>query len=216
MSTANFWQFFNQEAYPKLARRKATFRYIFEYLDQRNRPVFLIETGCVRRENTWEGEGQSSVLFDRFCRELPGSEAYSVDINPEATNLCKSLVSSALKVHTGDSVRFLKELAVNRPANFQYLDLLYLDSYDVEFNDPHLSALHHMKELMAAANLISAETLVVVDDAPLQGFFVQSAEGLDLIMEPEISGKGKYVADYAKTIGLTPVFTGYQVGWIGF
>lgn len=216
MNTPNFWKFFDEQAYPRLARRKESFRYIFEYLDSKNRPVFLAETGCVRREDTWEGEGQSSLLFDRFCREWSGSQAYSVDINPDATNLCKTLVSSTLQVHTSDSVLFLRNLAANRPANFEYLDLLYLDSYDVEFNDPHISALHHMKELMAAANLISAETLVVVDDAPLQGFFVQSAGGLDLIMEPEISGKGKYVADYAKTLGLTPVFTGYQVGWIGF
>ncbi len=216
MNTPNFWKFFNEKAYPRLAQRKETFKYIFEHLDKKNRPIFLVETGCVRRENTWEGEGQSSILFDRFCSEWPGSVAYSVDINPEATKLCKTLVSSALEVHTGDSVSFLRNLAANRSPDFQYLDLLYLDSYDVDFNNPHISALHHMKELMAAATLINAETLVVIDDAPSQGLFIQSDNGPALIMSPEVSGKGKYVADYARTVGLEPVFSSYQVGWMGF
>ena len=216
MNTPNFWQFFEAEAYPQLGLRQHSLRYVFEHLDRKNRPVFIVETGCVREANNWAGDGQSTVLFDRFASEWPGSAMYSVDINPSATALCKTLVSSMPQIHTGDSVLFLRHLAKNPPETFPHLDVLYLDSFDVDLGNPHLSALHHMKELVAAASLIGPGTLVVVDDAPSEAKFILLENKLSFVTQPEISGKGKYVADYAKTIGLKPVFSGYQAGWIGF
>ena len=216
MNTPTFWKFFEVDAYPKLALRQNSLRYVFEHLDRKNRPVFVVETGCVRQANNWAGDGQSTVLFDRFVSQWPGSVMYSVDIDPSATALCKTLVSSASQVQTGDSVSFLRHLARNPMERFPHLDVLYLDSYNVDFRNPHLSALHHMKELVSASSLIGPDTLLVVDDAPSEGSFILSENNLTFVTEPEISGKGKYVADYAKTIGLKPVFSGYQAGWIGF
>jgi hypothetical protein len=215
MNTPNFWKFFDAEAHPKLGHRQDSLRFVFEYLDQKNRPVFIVETGCVRQPGNWAGDGQSTVLFDRFASAWPGSAMYSVDIDPIATALCKTLVSSMPQIHTCDSVSFLRHLAKNPPERFRHVDVLYLDSYDVDYANPHMSAMHHMKELVAASTLIGPDTLVVVDDAPSEAKFVQSGEKVILVTKPEISGKGKYVADYAKTIGLEPVFTGYQAGWIG-
>jgi len=219
MNTPIFWEFFEIEAYPKLAARQNSMRCIFEYLDQKNRPVFVVETGCVRKENNWAGDGQSTILFDRFISQWPGSEMYSVDIDPNATDLCKSLVSSATKIYTGDSVIFLRNLARNPPKNFSNIDVLYLDSYDLDLSNPHPSALHHMKEFLAVSPLIGPETLVVVDDAPPGGMFrvfILSGDSISCIQQPPISGKGKYIADYAMAIGLQPVISGYQAGWIGF
>ena len=51
-------------------------------------------------------------------------------------------------------------------APFQHIDLLNLDSYDVDFKNPNDSAMHHLKELLAAAPLISKDTLILVDDSP--------------------------------------------------
>ena len=216
MNTPNFWKYFEADAHPNLAFRQDTLRYIFEYLDGKNRAVFIVETGCVRNANNWAGDGQSTVLFDRFASEWPGSVMHSVDIDPSATALCKTLVSAMPQIHTGDSVLFLRNLAKNPPKGFPYLDVLYLDSVDVDFRNPHLSALHHMKELLAASSLIGPETLVVVDDAPLEANFIMFESKLSFVTHQEISGKGKYVADYAKSIGLKTVFSGYQAGWIGF
>ncbi len=215
MNTPNFWKFFEAEAHPKLGLRQTSLRYVFEHLDGKDRPVFVVETGCVREADNWAGDGQSTVLFDRFASEWPGSAMHTVDINPDATALCKTLVSSMTQIHTGDSVSFLRHLAKNPPEHFLHLDVLYLDSYDVDFSDPHLSALHHMKELVAASSLIGPDTLVVVDDAPSEGKFVLAGDKVNFVTQPEISGKGKYVASYAKTVGLEPVFSGYQAGWIG-
>ena len=216
MNTPAFWSYFEAEAFPRLAQRQATLRYVFEHLDRRNGPVFIVETGCVRQAGNWAGDGQSTILFDRFVTHRPGSVMHSVDIDPRATALCRTLVSERTQLHTGDSVPFLRQLARRPPEGFVQLDLLYLDSYDVDFAAPHPSALHHMKELVAASPLLGPGTLVVVDDAPREAVFIQNGNELGLLTEPSVSGKGKYVADYARSIGLTPVFSAYQAGWIGF
>jgi hypothetical protein len=70
-----------------------------------------------------------------------------------------------VRIHAGDSLAYLKSLADHPPAGLEFLDLLYLDSFDVDFDDPLPSAIHHLKELLAIAPLVSFETLVV-DDSP--------------------------------------------------
>jgi hypothetical protein len=216
MNNPEFWSFFNTEAYPKLENRQQSMKYLFEYLDRLGRPVFVVETGCVRKMGTWSEEGQSTILFDRFVSQLPGSVMHSVDLAPQATALCRTLVSSSVQLHTGDSVAFLRTLARNPPPGFKYIDVLYLDSLDVDFANPHPSALHHMKELLAISTVIGPQTLVVVDDSPMEASYFLSPQTVNFVSKPVVSGKAKYVADYAETIGLAPVFTGYQVGWIGF
>ena len=215
MNTPAFWKVFEADAYPQLAHRQQTLRYVFEHLDGKNRAVFIVETGCVRQRGNWAGDGQSTILFDLFVSQWPGSVMHSVDIDPQATALCRTLVSGSTQVHTGDSVPFLRQLARRPPEGFAHADVLYLDSYDVDFDTPHLSALHHMKELVAVSPLIGPGTLVVVDDAPREAVFIQNGNELGLLTEPRVSGKGKYVADYARSIGLAPVFSAYQAGWIG-
>jgi hypothetical protein len=216
MNNPEFWKFFETDAYPILAHRQQSLKYVFEYLDRLARPVFIVETGSVRNVGTWAEEGQSTILFDRFVSQLPGSVMHSVDLDPHATALCRSLVSGAVQLHTGDSVAFLRALARNPPPGFRYIDVLYLDAFDVDFANPHPSALHHMKELVAVSTLIGPQTLVVVDDSPLEANYFLSPKGLTFVSKPVVSGKAKYVAEYAETIGLEPVFTGYQAGWIGF
>ena len=141
---------------------------------------------------------------------------HSVYLDPAATALCRKLVSSSVQLHTGDSVAFLRALARNPPPGFKYIDVLYLDAFDVDFASPHPSALHHMKELVAISTLIGPQTLVVVDDSPLEASYFISSKTVTFVTKPVVSGKAKYVAEYAEAIGLAPVFTGYQAGWIGF
>ncbi|MBF0544778.1 MAG: hypothetical protein HQM08_10110 [Candidatus Riflebacteria bacterium] len=216
MAAAEFWKYFNEEISPKLGFRQNTFRKIFEYLDTLQRPVFILETGCVRNANTYKEEGQSTLLFDKYASSIPGSIVYSVDIDPKATTLCKSLVSPAVKVHTGDSIAFLREVANNPPLPFTTVDLLYLDSYDVDFENPHPSALHHIKELLAISSFISPETLVALDDSPSNAALLFNDPGsVTFLSKPIISGKGKYIAEYAQAVNARLYFFGYQCGWFG-
>jgi hypothetical protein len=50
----------------------------------------------------------------------------------------------------------------------------------------------------------------------MEANYLLSSMTIAFVSKPIVSGKGKYVAAYAETIGLAPVFTGYQAGWIGF
>ncbi len=216
MKSAEFWDYFNGSVKPHLGRRSESFTKIFDYLDRFDRPVGIIETGCVREKGNWDGDGGSTLLFDKYASCHDGSVVHSVDIDKKATDLCRSLVSDKVTVHTGDSVAYLKTLADNPPAGLKSVDLLYLDSFDVDYENVFPSAFHHVKELIAISPLIHAGTLVVVDDSPplLSGYFIDNA--FHVIQKAKVDGKGKFVAAYAEHIGAVPYFTSYQCGWTKF
>ena len=93
MLSPDFWSSFNDTPSPKLADRSQSFRKIFTYLDGSDRPIGVIETGCVRQQDNWAG--------DRFAEFHPGWTVYSVDCNPQATALCRSLVSDRVSAAAG-------------------------------------------------------------------------------------------------------------------
>lgn len=109
MNHAEFWNYFDTFANPQLAHRANSFKYAFQHLSQLNRPVCIVETGCVRNAGTFAGEGQSTVLFDNFCQSVAGTVVHSVDISAQSTDMCKSLVSNRVNVHTMDSMLFFKK-----------------------------------------------------------------------------------------------------------
>ncbi len=217
MRSEEFWERYNKEFRPHLAARAETFAKMFEHLDQFDRPVGIVETGCMREKGNWAGDGGSTFLFDLYAESHPGSIVYAVDIDSIATSSCRTHVSSRVKLHTGDSVMFLKSLADKPPVDLPHLDLLYLDSYDIDFNNPHPSAFHHIKELLVVSPLLRPDTLVVVDDSPLcaSGFFL-AQNAFQPTAPVIIGGKGKYVAEYAEHIGAERHFLGYQCGWTKF
>jgi hypothetical protein len=215
MHSPDFWTWFDSLAEPRLAHRTEGFRKIFAYLDRFDRPVGIIETGCLRQQDNWAGDGQSTILFDRYAESHPGSAVFSVDRDPEAVALCRSLVGERVHIHVGDSLAYLKSLADHPPAGLEFLDLLYLDSFDVDFDDPVPSAIHHLKELLAVAPLVWSETLVVVDDSPWSYLGVPHAgNGVQAIRPPRISGKGQLIAEYADATGAERLFAEYQCGWV--
>jgi hypothetical protein len=209
MDSVEFWTFFDQIARPKLGMRADTFAAMFSYLDRFNRPVGIVETGCARKKDNWQGDGQSTLLFDKYTEHHPGSFVHTVDIDKDATATCGAMVSSRVSVHTGDSVAFLKSLDVSP------IDLLYLDSFDLDMKYPLPSAIHHLKELVAIAPMISPETLVVVDDSPSALIGVPDGKGQFKRLRQRIAGKGQLIAEYAEAIGVKPYFVGYQCGWLG-
>jgi hypothetical protein len=211
----NFWKYFNEYAAPLLAHRADSFRFAFQHLTNLNRPVCIVETGCVRNEGTFSGEGQSTLLFDKFSEFVKGTIVNTVDISSQSTDMCKKIVSNRIKVHTMDSVTFLRNDCANHIAPFHHIDLLYLDSYDVDLNNPHDSALHHLKELLAASQLINKTTLILIDDSPsVASFFVNDGQ-IQFASNPKVGGKGMYVGSYMSSIGNQPIIQSYQTGWLG-
>lgn len=214
MINNKFWEYFNDIA-PQLQHRARSFRMVFEYLENLNRPVCIVETGCVRdiREDAITIEGQSTILFDKFSQSVLDTVVHSVDINASNVEICKSLVSDRVQIHTSDSIPFLRNKCADLIKPFTGIDLLYLDSYDVDMENPHDAALHCLKEFLAASHLVTPKTLILIDDSPATSIIVEGT--LKKITPFTTSGKGKYVASYMESIGCKPIFKGYQIAWIG-
>jgi predicted O-methyltransferase YrrM len=212
-----FGNFFDQEAAPQLGLREKTFRHIFEYLDQISHPLTIVETGCARRPGNWQ-DGQSTLLFDKYiCSRDLESVVYSVDINPDNLAEAKKLVGPRIRFTQDDSVKFLRHLTGRLLAEGKTIDMLYLDSFDLDWVYWYPSATHHLKELCAAMRVIRSDTLVAVDDCALNGLFVQdSPSSVHFVIQPIIGGKGRLIAEYATACGAKLEFSGYQAGWSGF
>jgi len=62
---------FYEDVRHMLDKRATGFDFIFNYLKDIKDP-FIIETGCARIENNYAGDGQSSLLFDKYTNEYGG------------------------------------------------------------------------------------------------------------------------------------------------
>ena len=175
-----------------IRRREEGFDRLFVRLEAKA-PCTIIETGCVRQDG-WI-DGRATVLFDRFV-QICGGRVISVDNDGAKCRYARTQVSGQTTIFDDDSVSFLFRYAREHPAS---VDLLYLDSYDVDWNDPHPSAMHHFKELCAAMPALKPGSLVVVDDH-------MDADGR--------IGKSKYIVPFMYNIAARKFIEGYQIGWI--
>jgi hypothetical protein len=213
-----FWSFFDKLVAPRLGLRQITLRKTFEYLDSLSGPILIVETRCARMADNWEGDGQSTLLFDKYIT-LRDEESicYTVDISSDSVDACRKLVSSRVHVTQDDSVHHLVALSNELQKINVPISLLYLDSFDLDMANWQPSAIHHIKELCAIMKSINHQTLVVVDDCPLNANFTPAPNGqFNLLGDPSIGGKGRIVAEFAKAVGAKLEFAEYQAGWTGF
>ncbi len=211
----NFLESFDTNWGPRLGPRRHTFRLAFEFLlRKKSRGHFILETGCARERDNWEGDGQSTVLFDRFVTEHAG-RVWSVDLDAAACAYARAVVGPQTTVYQEDSVRFLSRVAEELLREGRSVDLLYLDSFDWDPANPGPSAVHHLKELCAIAPALGDGTLVVVDDSfhQLRGFRDERNDFI-LLEDQGIAGKARFVAEYFEQVGIRPLFDGYQCGWV--
>lgn len=191
--TLRFSEQFRRFFHPRLAKRAAGFATIFDALAQHQRPL-IVETGCLRIPGNWEGDGQSSFMFDALVRARNGL-FFSIDALPESIETARRALSSAANLICNDSVAALHALSrvVNGAAS-----LLYLDSFDLDLADPMPSAIHHILELTAARPLIGPGTIVCVDDYEVLG---------------EQGGKGLILDQFFSAIRAEVLHSGYQKVW---
>ena len=211
----NFFDHFEAVWAPRLGPRSHTFRAMFDFLAKKKPQGHLIlETGCAREADNFEGDGQSTCMFDRFVDEYSG-ECHTVDISEAACKFSRSVVGARTRVHNEDSVPFLRRMAGELLKERRSIDLLYLDSFDWDPENPVPSALHHLKELCAISPALGGGTLVVVDDSfhSLRGF-LNAEKNYVLLEDQGISGKARYVAQYFQQISIPLAFDGYQCGWL--
>ena len=190
----SFDECFKTFLYPRLGKRAESFAVLFEHLKEIKNPL-IIETGCLRVPNNWEGDGQSTFQYDWFARDYSG-HVITIDINQDSIESARRACSGATSTILNDSVETLNMLSetLSRSAS-----LLYLDSFDLDVSNPMPSAIHHALELMAARNLIGPETLICVDDfnVPPLG----------------AGGKGLIVDQFMHSIRAEVIYSGYQKIW---
>lgn len=211
MAASSFLPDFDAEYAEKLGIRGESLRQVFEILEARKKSEYtIVETGCARSDENWRGDGQSTLLFDRFVNHWNGS-VLTVDISAEACERLRGKVSGKVSVTCMDSVAFLRELI--RYGQL-HIDLLYLDSFDLDWQNPHPSALHHLHELCAIMPRLASGCLVVVDDSPRNLTMAEFKGKKTIVRDLGVGGKGGYVADFFAKLGCAPVIQGYQHGWI--
>lgn len=180
---------YETEFQPLLNLRASGFKKIFELVESLKLDYYsILETGTCRWTGNWTGDGQSTILFDRFVNCHDGS-VISVDIDSNYCQNARTLVSDKTTVINSDSIPYLWNLPRDKK-----FDLVYLDSYDVDFNAPHPAALHHVMEFIGIVNKnIHDRTIVVIDDHNFG------------------KGKGMYISQFMEKIGAKIVFEEYQI-----
>tara|TARA_Y100000310_G_C20535970_1_gene740860 strand:- start:487 stop:1056 length:570 start_codon:yes stop_codon:yes gene_type:complete len=121
----------------------------------------MIETGTMW-EDLENNTGAFTLIMGDLIKNWTGGKLYTVDISREALDNCKKTTkefSDSIEYVCSDSVSFLNKISAEHK-----WDLIYLDSWDLHIPDPHLSADHHLKELKALYDDLSADTIVAVDD----------------------------------------------------
>lgn len=131
------------------------------------RPALIVETGS----SAWGTN--STMLFDSYCNSF-GGQCHSVDIRLEPLLALKPLTTSHTKLYCNDSVSFLNKLSVKD----NKIDLLYLDSWDVNWEDPMPSANHGLNEYLAATKNLKTGSLVLIDDTPKTVENIQAVQPL--------------------------------------
>jgi hypothetical protein len=177
-----------------LYQRADGFNLVFAYLESLNQPEYhIIETGTMRNPGNWK-DGQSARLFTEFV-ECHGGSVRSVDIDPLAVIAARnSIQCTQFESTCQDSVLYLAtQLDLDR------VDLFYLDSYDVKWNNDHDSAAHHLMEFQVIEPHLKPGCLVVIDD------------NSRFLNNNQRTGKGHYIADYLDTKGIQPLYDHYQI-----
>lgn len=177
-----------------LYQRADGFNLVFAHLESRAQDQYhIIETGTLRNPGNWK-DGQSARLFTEFV-EHHGGTVRSVDIDPAAVASARGAIASKKFESTcQDSVLYLAT-----QLDLDQIDLFYLDSYDVKWNDDHASAEHHLMEFQTIEPHLKSGALVVIDD---NSRFRDSGKR---------TGKGHYIADYLSAKGIEPVYDAYQI-----
>lgn len=174
----------------KVARN---FQTIFELLENKKvEDFYIVETGCVRWDKNWEGDGQFTIIADKFINYYNG-KVLSVNNNIIDIENGKLYVSNKTKIYHNDSVIFLQNLP-----DIDNVDLFYLDSFDLNFETPHLSSEHHYKEFISIIKKRS------------KGNFFICIDDCNIIYNNKIIGKGDYIQKLLKNYKIKPLLNSYQ------
>lgn len=170
------------------------------------KPAVIVETG------TSASGTDSSRLFDAYVRSFGGA-FYSVDIDAYPSHRLRFAKSSRTNFHVMDSVEYLKNFF--KISGEKFMDLVYLDSWDVDWSNPTASAEHGKRELIAIRPYLRSGTIVVVDDTPATMNWIpssdQSVAAKFKLEYGVLPGKGAFHDNALKGIDFTIIHHGYNL-----
>jgi hypothetical protein len=202
--TTNIYEMFSGVGTPKHLNY-LTFKELFTKMDGR-KDLMILETGIASAGT------QSTYLFNEYVKKY-GGRFWSVDINSHLVNQHKGNMCPATTLVQGDSVAFLKDWVKNH-TDVQ-ADVVYLDSYDLDFYNSHPSADHGLQEYLAILPALKPKSLLLIDDTPSEPYWLDSRDETyqDMIQyyndKGFLPGKGQYVLNYPKNADL--LLHNYQV-----
>lgn len=133
--------------------RRLGFSLALDHLE--GRPARIVETGT----SAWGID--STRLLDSYVR-LFGGKFWTIDLRSAPSERLKNHLHHSTNALVGDSVDCLVDLSSSE----EPMDLVYLDSWDLDWEDPTASALHCWREWEAVLPLCKPGTLVLIDDTP--------------------------------------------------
>ena len=105
----------------------------------------------------------SSRLFNAYVRKF-GGKFFSVDINSKTSKKLFFGRSRRTKYLTSDSVEAINTFS--KVHSISQIDFAYLDSWDVDWNDPLPAAKHGLAEFIALAPYLTRNAIILIDDTP--------------------------------------------------
>jgi hypothetical protein len=143
----------------------------------KNKPIFVIETGCMH-SSLEDNSGAFTYIMGDLIKNWTGGKLYTVDNDINHVEKCKKVTqpfSDVIEYVCSDSLLFLKDMA-----RAHQWDLIYLDSLDLDLLNPLPSSSHHLKELKLIYDYCAEDTIIGVDDNFEPGTSIQwFADGSD-------------------------------------
>ena len=179
---------------PGLYHRGNGFEIVFkELLSIKPNNFLIIETGSTRKPNNWK-DGNSGFIFADFVK-FHGGFVRSVDIDLEAVESANQYIDKKYhQSYCADSVMWLRD-----QPDLNLVDLFYLDSMNVKWNNDSGSATHHLNEFLEIEKFLKPGAIVAIDD---NSTFEDSKRR---------TGKGRLIIEYLEKKNKFPIYDAHQV-----
>jgi len=181
-----------------------TFKELFKQMEGLKNP-YILESGIASRGT------YSTYLFNEYVKKY-GGFFWSVDIDKSLVETHKGNMCPATQLISDDSVSFFTEWSKSHDV----ANVIYLDSYDLDFYNPVPSANHGLLEYKSLMPVIKKNTLLLIDDTPINPYWLDSRDKLyrDMCVyytnnNNTLPGKGMYILN--EITNATKLMHMYQV-----
>lgn len=197
----NTYEMFSHEGKP-MHLNYLTFRELFRQMNKQPN-LNILESG-ISSAGTY-----STYLFNEYVKKY-GGHLWSVDINKNLIDINQGNMCPATKLICDDSVSFFSKWSQSNKA-----DVIYLDSWDLNWYDPHPAAMHGLNEYLSLLPSYKKNTLLLIDDSPSSPYWIDTRDKLYNDMKQYylknncLPGKGQYVLNLYKDADL--LLHNYQI-----